>query len=133
MIEEAKTLQIQRMMKAMNATGWIKTVSSSQGRAGYLYQDGGSVSFYCLVSKVSDLCSVLNRIEQNSKDPVSLQLHIIHNLEHSDCQFFAPTGYLSLCLEFGRAKDYDKLFNLAAGEFTKIFMRTGSQDSYGFV
>lgn len=78
------------LIEAMNATGWIETVSCCQGHPRSEYHQTPYVAFYCKSSKIKLLCRMLNQVERIMENTMNeyiwFDLSIVHNEEVNGCQ-----------------------------------------------
>lgn len=89
------------LIKAMNGTGWIRTVSSCEGHLGAERFQRPYIAFYCKASKMKTLCRILNATSDafdDDDDSVWLELEIVWNGEIHGCQEETPRGWIALNL-----------------------------------
>lgn len=115
--------KIMPIVKAMNKTGYMETVSSCEGHLNDEIYDLPYIRFFCKAGEVDTLAAVLNRVYKEFEQGY-IMLHVIFDEEAGVCQRDAPGGYLCLQLNFclyDHAKMEDKLalFKITAREFNK--------------
>jgi hypothetical protein len=86
------------LVEAMNATGWIETVSSCQGHPKSEHHQKPYIAFYCKSSMIKRLCRMLNQVETRMDEWIWLDLFIVHSDNVNGCQEDAKRGWLALHL-----------------------------------
>lgn len=90
---------IRPLVDAMNATGWIETVSSCQGHPRDAANETPYVAFYGKASRVPELCEILNRADRAAPEGSAwLNLSIVHGDDINGCQRDARRGWIALDL-----------------------------------
>lgn len=101
-------VQIEPLIKAMNSTGWMRTVSCCQGHPDSEHFDAAYVSFFCKATKVTRLCSILNTVEPECFT-VFDYLSVVYSEEIYSSQSDADPGWISLFLRFASTDEDSKL------------------------
>lgn len=87
---------IEPLIKVMNSSNWIKTVSSCEG-----HEDKRPyIAFYCKADKINLLARILDNVEHEFFPGIIFDCCLVHDSEVHDHQGQAPPGWISLQLKF---------------------------------